>query len=114
MTPEDLYEVRLRYARPIIQSAPSYPALVKSAIANLKTVYGKDTIEENFQRFYRDTPESLLTAHAGVFNSKSARCKTLQSLADKVFLETGLPRCPQGQFRGQNGLDVNAIELPKD
>lgn len=91
-----------------IQQAPSWKQLVrayKSFRKSLSPVYGPEEAEHSI----KNRPISLLTAHAGVMDAKSSRAKTLRRLADAIFSETGLPRLPVGEFRGENTVDFPTL-----
>lgn len=95
-----------------ICAAPSFGKLRSRAISFLRTLYGKEDeyvlakIAEN-----DEAPEKYLTAHAKVYNAKSARAKTLYSLAIQVIKESGVKTQPTGKFRGEGqSIDWEACE----
>lgn len=89
----------------IIESAPSFPALLKAYDR-----FRRDLNKYDYNpAVIRRQPWDLLTAHAGVMSAKSARAQTLLRLAASVFSETGLPRKPRDGFRGSDGLDWDNV-----
>ena len=92
-----------------ITNAPSYPSLLKAYQRFIKKLQGFRSIKKEEQK----QPWNLLTVHASVYNSKSSTAKTLRNLAHNIFKETGLPRNPPGQFRGEDGLDWDKVNVPK-
>ncbi len=100
-------EFRRIAAQPITE-APSWPRLVRAYKSFMKDLFfGIDDAELNADIV--SDPASLLTAHASVMSAKSSRAQTLRRLADQVFAETGMPRLPEGKFRGENGLDFDTL-----
>lgn len=97
-------------AREKIVSAPSWGKLKAAALryAHSLSRYTYATTIAGLEK----EPEKALTAHAGVMNAKSTACKTLTTLANAVFAETGLPRRPRGMFRGEDGLDWKRLVEP--
>ncbi len=94
-----------------IVNSPSYPRLLSIYKRHMRRLYsaGDPYLEERLKETELQ-PWELLTAHAGVMNAKSSTAKNLKELADNVFKETGLPRLPQGKFRGEDALDWDAVQ----
>lgn len=106
-TESDLARENANEARAVrlIESAPSYPALLKAYDR-----FRRDLNKYDYDpAFIRRKPWELLTAHAGVMSAKSARAQTLFRLATAVFSETGLPRKERDGFRGSDGLNWDAL-----
>lgn len=87
----------------LLESAASFPLLLKAYDRFRRDLNKYDYNPEVIRR----KPWELLTAHAGVYNAKSARAQTLRRLSLAVFAETGLPRQANTGFRGTDGLDWN-------
>lgn len=89
--------------RDAIRKAPSYPALLKAALAHHKSLgYDADHIARRAEE-YAASPEDLLAAHAGVMNAKSGRAKTLLDLANQVVKEARVPLDRSyNKFRGDS------------
>ena len=100
----------LQEARKIIIESPSYPLLRKANTRFVRRLYGKDSdYPEQIEKTIDAEPELLLIAHAGVIDEKSSVCKSMKTLTNQIFKQTGLPRKPQGKFRGASGLDTSHL-----
>ena len=95
-----------------IESSPSYPKLLRAC---------KRFFDKKHNLMYEDQvngiiirPWTMLEMHGRVYKGKSTQAKTLRRLADEVFAQTGLPRCPEGKFRGDNGVDWENIFAQKE
>ena len=97
------------YVRGKLTSALSFQKLLAAAVRFQVSLQGK-TAKQHATEQYERQPWELLTVHAGIMNAKSARAKTLVALTNAVYAETGLPRKPEGKFRGEDNLDWDAIE----
>ena len=111
----DAEELRLwADVRGRMRLAPSFQALRKAAMRFTMNLHKLDSAYcAEREREYITEPEKLLSAHAGVMDAKSARCKTLRALADAVIAEAGLPMQPRGLYRGMDYLvDVWKLHKP--
>jgi len=105
--------MNLHQAQQKITSAPSFAELRQAYMRFMKRLYGKfgqERVTEGIANHDAE-PQRYLVVHSHVMNAKSAACKTLQRLTNQVFKETGLPRSPQGKFRGMDGLNIDALDL---
>lgn len=97
-----------------IINAPSFQKLVAASKAFRKSLHGQ--VSEAWLTEKMQTPWDFLSEHAGVMNAKSARARTLQSLADAVIREAELPMMAPGRYRGMDyriDWDKLAAERPQ-
>lgn len=90
-----------------MKSSPSYPKLLAAYHRFQRSLRGKSYDPTAIER----TPWEMLDASSGVMNAKSQMAKTLSSLEDAVFKESGLPRKEASRrFRGGTGVDWDKVE----
>lgn len=83
-----------------ILNAPSFPKLVAASKSFQKSLGSQP--RPDYEAFVSEQPWDLLSEHSGVLSAKSARAKTLKSLADAVIREADLPMQKPGRYRGMD------------
>ncbi len=92
-----------------MKAAPSYPKLLAAYHRFRRSLSGKSYVPSVIEQH----PWKMLDSSSGVMNVKSQMAKTLSSLENAVFAESGLPRNnPSGRFRGGTGVDWDRVEPP--